>query len=202
MNEIWKSVIGYEKFYEVSNIGRVRSVNRTVITIKGDIIYKKGIVLKPGTDKHGYLHVGLSKDNLLMSYTVHRLLAKAFIPNIENKPTVNHKDGIKSNNYEWNLEWATRSEQAIHSLNNNLRTMPNSWNGKFGSSHGASKDVLQYTKTGVFIKEFGSIIEASDSVGIHPSGITGVLKGRHRTAGGYMWEYKPESPIGAHVNPQ
>jgi len=74
--------------------------------------------------------------------------------------------------------------------------MPNSWNGKFGSNHGASKKVIQYTRNGTLIKEFGSVIEASDSIGIHPSGITGVCKGRHKTAGGYMWEYKPESPEG------
>lgn len=194
MNEIWKPVTGYEGLYEVSNSGYVHSINRIVTDINGITYKRKGVNLKPNKTKCGYLQVGLSKNNSLMSYTVHTLVAVAFIPNTENKPTVNHKDGNKLNNNDWNLEWATKSEQTIHALKNNLRVMPNSWNGKFGSKHGASKIVIQYTKNGVPIKEFGSIIEAGDSVGIHPSGITGVCKGRYKTAGGYVWEYKPESP--------
>jgi hypothetical protein len=194
MNEIWKPVSGYKGLYEVSNIGNVHSINRYVTNINGITSKRKGVNLKPAPNKCGYLQVGLSKNNSLMSYLVHRLLAIAFIPNPENKPTVNHKDGIKTNNYDWNLEWATKSEQAIHSLNNNLRVMPNSWNGKFGSKHGASKRIVQYNIDGTLIGEHGSTIEAANKFNINPSGITGVLKGRHKTAGGYMWEYKLETP--------
>jgi hypothetical protein len=90
MNEIWKKVLGYEGLYEVSNIGNVRSIDRYVINVNGITQHRKGVYLKPAKNKCGYLQVALSKNNYLMSYTVHTLLAIAFIPNIENKPTVNH----------------------------------------------------------------------------------------------------------------
>lgn len=116
MNEIWKPVTGYEGLYEVSNSGYVHSINRIVTDINGITYKRKGVNLKPNKTKCGYLQVGLSKNNSLMSYTVHTLVAVAFIPNTENKPTVNHKDGNKLNNNDWNLEWATKSEQTIHAL--------------------------------------------------------------------------------------
>jgi hypothetical protein len=190
MTEKWKSVTGYEGFYEVSDCGNIRSIKRTVTNINGIKCNRKGKFLSPGVNKYGYLQVSLSVNNKLSTYTVHSLVAIAFIENSLNKKTVNHIDGKKFNNNVLNLEWATKSEQAIHSLKNNLRKMPNSWNGKFGSSHGSSKGVLQYDKNGLLIKEYGSIIEASDFIKIHPSGITGVCKGKHKTAGGYIWKYK------------
>ena len=68
--------------------------------------------------------------------------------------------------------------------------MPNAWMGKFGSKHGASKKVLQYTKEMIFIREYGSIIEAGEQNNINPTEISGVCKGRKKTSGGYIWKYK------------
>jgi len=189
MKEIWKSIKGYENYYEVSNIGNVRSIDRIIVDKNGIIYHRKGIYLKPVKNKSGYMQVALSINNKLKSYTIHSLIAIAFIPNIKNSPTVNHIDGNKLNNTIINLEWATKSEQARHSLKLKLRSMPNSWNGKFGSLHGASKKVHQYSIDGHFIKEHNSIIEAAIEIGLHPSGITGVCKGKHKTAGGYVWKY-------------
>lgn len=190
MDEIWKPIVNYDGYYEVSNLGNVRSVNRVIIDSNKNAFNHKSKQLKPAKNKYGYLQVGLSINGKINSYTVHTLVAKAFINNSENKPTVNHIDGNKENNNVQNLEWATKSEQAIHSLKNGLRKMPNSWTGKFGSKHGACKSVLQYSKDNVLINEFGSIIEASNKLKINASSITRVCKGQKITAGGYIWKYK------------
>jgi hypothetical protein len=189
MNEIWKPVVNYVGYYEVSNLGNVHSIDRTIFDKNGVMYIRKGKTLKPSLNKSGYLQVALSIDNKLNSHTVHTLVANAFIENIDNKPTVNHIDGNKQNNNVLNLEWATKSEQAIHSLNHNLRKIPNSWIGKFGSKHGASKKVSQYTKDNVHITDHDSIIEAANKYNIHPSLIIGVCKGRKKTSCGYIWKY-------------
>jgi len=189
MKEIWKFVTDYENLYEVSNYGKVKSVKR-ITTDKNGISYKKKEkILKPSINKYGYLQVGLSKNNKLNSFTVHSLVAKAFINNEQNKPTVNHIDGNKLNNIETNLEWATKSEQAIHSLNMNLRVVPCSWNNKFGGNHGASKKVSQYDLHNNLIQEFDSLIDAGNHINKNPSGITQVCKGRKKTCGGFIWKY-------------
>ena len=193
--EIWKSVVGYEGYYEISNHGNVRSINRIIIDKNGTKLNYKSKLLKPAPNKDGYLQVGFSKNCKTNSYYVHHLEGIAFIPNPENKPTVNHIDGIKANNYIDNLEWATKSEQAIHSLEHELRTMPNAWIGKFGSKHCASKKVTQYTKDNVFVADYGSMIEAGNMNNINPSLISGVCKGKKKTTGGYIWKYNVQESV-------
>ena len=107
MKERWKLIEDYPN-YEVSNIGNVR--NRVT-----------GRVLKSDRHKNGYLMVGLRKDRKMKRFSVHRLVASAFIENPENKRTVNHLDGCKSNNYVSNLEWSTDSENIRHSYRTGLR---------------------------------------------------------------------------------
>ena len=192
MGEVWKCIIGYEDLYEISNYGNVRSLDKCFLDKEGKVYRREGVHLKPARNKYGYLQVSLSTSNKQSSHTIHTLVTRMFIDNPENKPTVNHKDGDKLNNHYSNLEWATKSEQAIHSLKLKLRKMPNSWNGKFGGEHGASKKVNQYDKNGNFIRQFNSIIEASESVNIHPSGITKVCKMIKNTAAGYKWKYNEE----------
>ena len=97
--EIWKDVAGFDGFYQISNMGRVKSVN--------------GIRSLSYT-RDGYAKVRLLHDGKDKTYKVHRLVAEAFIPNTDNKETVNHKDGDKTNNKVENLEWADRSEQMLH----------------------------------------------------------------------------------------
>lgn len=190
MIEIWKPIVGYENYYEVSDLGNVRSIDRTIVHSNNNIFNYKSKILKSAINKYGYLQVGLSINSKTKSYCIHKLVAIAFIPNVNNKPTVNHKDGNKLNNYIDNLEWATKSEQAIHSLKNNLRKMPNSWIGKFGSKHGASKIVIQYDLNNNYIAEYGSIIEASKINNINRTTICMVCKNKKKTAGGYVWKYK------------
>jgi hypothetical protein len=102
MTEEWRKIQGYDK-YEVSNLGQVR---------------RGGRVLKPFVfpdKKTSYLRVSLSKDGVQTVYQIHRLIALAFLPNPDNKPTVNHRDHNGLNNSLENLEWATHSEQRLHS---------------------------------------------------------------------------------------
>lgn len=118
INEFYP-IKGYEGLYEINKIGEVKSLAN--YHRKDSIILKQAIVL-------GYCVVGLSKNNKRKLYKVHRLLAKNFLPNTENKATVNHKNGIKHDNRLENIEWATYSENNNHALNTNLRVMPKNEN--------------------------------------------------------------------------
>ncbi len=120
MVETWKAVIGYEGRYEVSNLGRVRSKTR-IAQRWNAILCLSGRVLKPrrskaGTHGKGYPNVALSANGEVHCHTIHRLVAEAFIPNPENRPWINHKDGDKYNCHIYNLEWVTRRENELHAI--------------------------------------------------------------------------------------
>ena len=119
--EIWKDVKGYEGAYQVSSFGRVRSLDRKVPSKYGRFRKVKGMILKLRTDKDGYYKVNLKKNQKGKSSRVHRLVAEAFINNPENKPQVNHINGVKSNNNILNLEWATLSENRRHAYQTGLQ---------------------------------------------------------------------------------
>jgi hypothetical protein len=122
MTEIWVDVEGYEGLYQVSNLGRVRTVERVVERPTGNFKQKQFILKE---QKNGdYCVARLTKEGKRKIYCVHQLVAKAFIPNPENKPEVNHKDLDKSNNCVDNLEWATRSENMKHAYDNGAVILP------------------------------------------------------------------------------
>lgn len=114
MKEIWKDIKGYEGYYSVSNLGRVKSLGR--YRREGvDRVWKSNkIILKWGKNRKGYCHIVLCKEGKRRDVMVHRLVAGAFIPNFENKSQVNHKDGNTQNNEVTNLEWATGCENLKH----------------------------------------------------------------------------------------
>ena len=140
-NEIWKSIIGYEEFYKVSNYGNIKSL-------------RSGKLRKLSNDGDGYPMIGLYSNKKQTMFKVNRLVAIAFIPNPENKETVNHKDGVKINNRVDNLEWNTRSENCIHSYRQLHRVINKPRLNKFGKLCPASKPVTQLSLSGEFIKNW------------------------------------------------
>lgn len=114
-SEIWKSIEGYEKSYEISSCGRIKSKDRKIIDGRN----LKGKLLKGGSYPNGYRFMNLRKNGVNKSHLIHRLVAKAFIPNPNNYPVVNHLDGDKSNNKLENLEWCTQADNLYHAVKTN-----------------------------------------------------------------------------------
>lgn len=122
--EVWEDIIGYENLYQVSNRGRIKSLTKKVKGSRGQTIIRKEIYRKLKTTPFGYSTIQLHKEGLTKMFFVHRLVAQAFIPNFNNKPFINHKNGVKTCNDVSNLEWVTSSENMRHAYANNLVTIP------------------------------------------------------------------------------
>ena len=120
MKEIWNDIKNYEGFYQVSNFGNVKSIDR-VVPFRNSTRIIKEKQLKVRYEKNGYQVVSFYIDGVEIKKKVHRLVAEAFIENDLNKPQVNHIDGNKTNNIVYNLEWVTSYENVVHSYKNNLQ---------------------------------------------------------------------------------
>ena len=181
IQEEWRPVVGYEGRYEVSNLGRVRSVDRQVKVrnqygFTGSRVYP-GKVLTPVHGRGDYLMLHLSKDNKATNFSVHRLVAFAFVPNPDNKPHIDHIDGDRHNNLPENLRWCTCKENI-----NNPITLPS-----------RCKRVLQISKEdGHIIKVWPSTISIKRELGINC--VYKCCKGykHNKSLGGYYWKYADE----------
>lgn len=202
--ELWKDVVGFEGFYMVSNMGRVKSLPRQVDVMVGDGDLKKTFAVKNISNElilscaplnKGYPCVGLRKNGKTHTKLVHRLVAIAFIPNPENKPQVNHKKGIKTDNRVSELEWATPYENNRHAhvellKEGHWKGTSKNWNDVNGK-HAACTKIIQKGLNGNLIKEWDSLKEASDELNIKYHYLSKALK-NNIDAGGFLWEYKKE----------
>lgn len=186
--EIWKDVKNYEGIYQISNLGRIKSLSRVFIQKNGIEKRIKERILKQVKDSKGYYFVGLHKNSQILQYRVHRLIAEYFIPNEYNKPHINHKNGIKTDNQINNLEWCTVSENNQHAYTNNGRISP--MKNKKGILNKNSKPVFQYNKNGDYINEFNAIADASRITKIQQSDIAACCRGKLKSAGSFIWKFK------------
>ena len=178
MKEIWRDIKDYEGLYQVSNLGRIRSFDRWVKSKNGSIRICRGRILKPYTNKDGYLCVVLSKNNKQKTFRVNRLVAQAFLDNPNNLPQVNHKDENKQNNNVENLEFCDCK-----------------YNINFGTaiarrSKTISKAVVQYTLDGTFVREWPSAMDAEREGGFRSECICMCCKGKIKTHKGFIFLYK------------
>lgn len=189
MKEEWKDIKGYENYYQISNLGRIKSS----IWFNGHEYIHREKILKPQNNK--YLTVRLAKNKKIKQYTIHRLVAIHFIENKENKPYVNHIDGNKHNNRVDNLEWCTAKENTNHAYNNGLikkitnkkkEAILNNVKKAWGKNR---KRVRQYDLKGNLIREYKSVSEAGKINNIPFSNISNCCRKNVHTAGGYIWKY-------------
>lgn len=187
-HEIWKPVVGYEEQYHVSNFGRVKSLERII----DERHHCKEKYLTNDVNHNGYCRVLLSMKGKSKHFSVHRLVAEAFIPNPQNKPQINHIDGNKSNNSVENLEWCTASENQIHARLEGLNQM-------VMNNEVCSKPVKMFSILGLHLYTFKSIHDAERHTGINHRSISACCKHKtgHRTAGGFVWEYAEGGEVNA-----
>jgi hypothetical protein len=164
--EIWKDIKGYEGYYQVSNLGNVKSLSRNKIN-NGTLFITKERILKPGVNKCGYLQVVLQKDDIRKSVRVHRLVANAFLDNPLNYPQVNHINFNKKDNNVLNLEWCNNQQNIEHSLTRVVTL-----------KHNSGKEVVIRNVT-KFCKENN----------IHDSNLIKVIKGERKQTGGWYVIY-------------
>ena len=181
MQEIWKDVKGFEGIYCVSNLGNVKSYSRmTVGGVRNRFVC--GRLMKTKVNRGGYVVVHLRNIDKNVYPLVHRLVAEAFIPNYDNKPTVNHINGIKTDNAVVNLEWSTHSEQMIHAIGTGLYVQPDiSKYTRFGeNAHNCKvndtevEEIKSLRKTGLTYEKIGKIY------GIGISQVFRICKGESR----------------------
>lgn len=194
--EIWKNIEGYEGLYQVSNEGRVKSLEREVVYVDGRKKIVKEKILHNILNGLGYCHVMLSKNGGPKRYKVHRLVAQAFIPNPNGYPIINHKDENPKNNVVSNLEWCDQN------YNVHYGTMIERGRLKQQNRSDLSKAVEQYTLDGKLVGEYAS---ASEVERINPefktSSVTRCCRGGQMLNGmwqsitsykGFIWKYKNE----------
>lgn len=193
--ESWKNVKGYEGFYKVSNLGRVKRIESFRKNGGSGYIQPEKVLSPVSRGKSGYICVHLSKNGKSKNIDIHRLVAIAFLENLENKSQVNHKNGNKEDNTVENLEWVTPSENILHAIKI-LNVKRNTEGLKLGAKASIKKNLNitngdinfdNYKQITAFIKSNKKYKNVKDKyIKTH---IRGCCIGRQKTAYGYKWEY-------------
>lgn len=175
MQEIWKDVSGFEGMYQVSNLGRVKSLRN-----------KKPLIMRTHVNNSGYEMVRFSVKGKTYNFTVHRLVAREFCDGHTEGMVVNHKDANRLNNIADNLEWVTQKEN-VHDM---IARGTHSVKEAHAVAHKKRRrPVIQYTKNGKEVARFKSAREASKSVNVHENCISRVCRGERPYSAGYSWKY-------------
>lgn len=177
--EIWKDILGYEGLYQVSNFGRVKSLERLIKYTENKIVLRKCRIIKTNTNKCGYVYVVLHKDGIKKMKTIHRLVAEAFLDNPDNLPQVNHKDENKLNNSVENLEWCDAKYNVNYGTALTRRTIKK------------SKIVYQYDLKGNFIREWSSTMECGRN-GYNQGSVSACCRGKRKYHKDCIWKYKED----------
>lgn len=210
--EIWKDVVGYEDYYQVSNFGKVCSKDRTTLHKDGKKVSYNGTMLTACNDTHGYLFVTLSINGKSRKVKVHRLVAIAFIPNPRNKPEIDHVNAIRHDNRVSNLRWVTRhennsnpifvqrqresqlgkrhSEQTKKKIGEKSKGHRLSYQSRIKIAASKNRPVEMLDLNGCPIMSFDSILNACSFAGVTSMAIINACNGRTKTSGGYKWRYK------------
>ena len=195
MEEVWKDIKGYEGLYQISTNGRVRSLLK-VTKFGNRLKVNEEMILKPALGKRGYYVVSLNHNGKSKTFTIHRLIAEASIPNPLNKKFVDHINTIKTDNRIENLRWVTSKENSnnILTLKHSSESTSKKWKeGCYNNRNNIHyRKVQQFDKEGNLIATYDSIIEASRKTGVERSSISAVCLGtnpKRHTAGGYIWKH-------------
>lgn len=188
--EIWRDIPAYKGLYQASSMGRIKILKRSWIYLNGVVKNTRERILAQTINPWGYLYVELSNyKKERKKYFAHVLIARAHIPNPLKKPSVNHIEGVKSDNRVIRLEWATRSENSKHAFAIGLRKPVKSMLGKTGLLCPSSRPVSQYTKDGIFVKTFVSQRAAAKELGISAGNISSAVAGvTYKSTGGFIWK--------------
>lgn len=192
-NEVWKDVVGYEGLYQISNLGRVKSVERFRKGKKGSKTYCKGRILKSRISNAGYYQVCVCKNNIKKQLTVHRMVALAYIPNEYRLPCVDHINGIRTDNRVVNLRWCSSKENLNFDLARKNISYSNKASNKcrehIKSLHENCKKPIAIVYPDGMIKEYDSAKDA-EMDGFNHSLIAACCKGKQKTTRGCKCYYK------------
>ena len=174
--ETWKDIAGYEGLYQVSDFGNVRSLNWGRRGIIRNLYLKK--------QNRGYRHVELAKDGVRKAFTVHRLVAEAFIPNPNDYKQINHIDEDKTNNTVMNLEWCTQEQNMSHTMS----LHPDKYHVT-GKPFSRKERVIQLSKEGQVLRVWDNLVSIKHEKGFNEWSIGECCRGNRKTAYGFIWRF-------------
>lgn len=189
-NDRWKEIPGYEGYYKINTLGIVKGINRVIKHSTGSDKVWKGKYILQSSNEAGYQMVSLAKQGKITQSLIHRLVAQTFIPNPENKPCVNHLNGIKSDNFIDNLAWCTYSENELHSY----RVLgKKSVLNRLGKIPHNAKYVGMFNKdTGKLINTYRTATEAAKHIGGNQSRVSTNCRSEQPFCYGYNYKYITE----------